>query len=206
MPELTSKERTFRLPLCRIAFHNLITPRKKKNTDDDEYSVTLIMDRAATKADPAALAAYTNAKKIVDSIVANKWGDKIKGIKTPFKNGDEKNQDIFQGQIVMDAKSKLSPQIVDGNRSLITTSSPGDPNSIYSGAYVYVNVTAYPYDVDGNKGISLALNGVQKVKDGPVLAGRPSVDQMFDDIGGEDPANYAAGAAKPAAKGDLDDL
>ena len=44
----------------------------------------------------------------------------------------------------------------------------------------------WPYDTDGNKGVTLFLNNVQKVRDGDRLAGRPDAEDDFDAVEGED--------------------
>lgn len=198
--KLTIKERTFRTPLARIAYQSLVTPRKKLNSEEMEYAVTLIFDKARLKDDPKAKAEYLAMKNVVNKVAAEKFGTNTKNVRTPFKDGDEKGKDILVGQIVVDAKSKSAPPVVGPNREPIINTVPGQPDSIYSGCYVYANLTAYAYDASGNKGVSLQLNGIQKVKDGTVLAGKPSVDQMFDDLGGDDPSNYA----EPAKADDLD--
>jgi hypothetical protein len=199
--KMTIRERTFRTPLGRIAYHSLISPRKKLNSEDLEYAVTLIFDKARIKDDPETKQQYLAMKALVNKVAAEKFGTNTKNVRTPFKDGDEKGKDILVGQIVIDAKNKSATPIVGPNREPVINSVPGQPDSIYSGCYVYANLTAYAYDTSGNKGVSLQLNGIQKVKDGPVLAGKPSVDQMFDDLGGDDPDNY-----KPASKATDEEL
>ena len=64
-----------------------------------------------------------------------------------------------------------------------------DPEAFYSGCYGRAQLNLFPYDSMGNAGIGVGLNNLQKVKDGPNLAGRqdPSdVFKGFDNSGYED--------------------
>jgi hypothetical protein len=49
-----------------------------------------------------------------------------------------------------------------------------------------VSVTAYAYDVSGNKGVTLGLNNVQMYGGGERLLGGPRAEDEFDAIEDED--------------------
>ena len=56
-----------------------------------------------------------------------------------------------------------------------------DSTEVYSGCYARVSINAFPYNVQGNKGVSFGLNHVQKIADGDYLGGRSRAADDFDD-------------------------
>jgi len=50
---------------------------------------------------------------------------------------------------------------------------------MYPGAGVRASVSAFAYDSNGNKGVSFALNNMQKVSEGERLDGRAAADDEF---------------------------
>jgi hypothetical protein len=85
-----------------------------------------------------------------------------------------------EGSYFMNFASKDQPGVV--NRK----AKPIDAKEIYSGCQVRVTYGVWPYDTDGNKGVTLFLNNVQKVADGERLAGRPEASDDFEALEGED--------------------
>lgn len=58
-------------------------------------------------------------------------------------------------------RRQVSPYVVDANIQPILQQS-----EIYSGMYGRANVSFFPYNASGKKGIGCGLNGVQKLRDG----------------------------------------
>ena len=124
--------------------------------------------------------------------------------KSPIKDGDkscngqgipykEKNPEVVGHYFLTASKypNESNPDaalhIVDRNKADILNA-----GEIYSGCYCKVNLNAYARTRTDNKGISLGLNGVQKIKDGERIGGGggPSVDDMFEASGAADPLAY----------------
>ena len=53
---------------------------------------------------------------------------------------------------------------------------------VYSGCYVYANISFYPFKSNGNKGVACGLNGVMRARDGEPLSSRISGDVAFAEI------------------------
>jgi hypothetical protein len=99
----------------------------------------------------------------------------------PLRDGDEKDDEVYEGHFYLNAKSRQRPGVVDRDKNPIM-----DEEEIYSGVWAYVSVTFFGYDVNGSKGVACGLNNVMKFKDGDHLGGRVSADADFGDIDSED--------------------
>jgi hypothetical protein len=76
----------------------------------------------------------------------------------------------------MNARTTKPVGVYDRQRNPIQ-----NPDEIYGGCKVKIAVTFYPYRQQGNNGVGVSLNGVQKISDGESFGGgRPSVESMFD--------------------------
>lgn len=127
--------------------------------------------------------------------------------KSPIKDGDkscnsqgipfkEKSPEVVghyfftASKYPTDSNPNADMPIVDRNKAEVMNA--GD---VYSGCYCKVNVNGYGRTRTDNPGISISLNGVQKIKDGERIGGGggPSVDDMFEASGSDDPLSYGAG-------------
>ena len=110
--------------------------------------------------------------------IVSKWGGKEpKKLDLPLRDGDEKEDEVYEGCYYLNAKCSTRPGIVDRDREPIT-----DEDEIYSGVYAVVSVTFFGYDVSGNRGVACGLNNVMKAKDGERLGGRVSADTEFNGV------------------------
>ena len=73
--------------------------------------------------------------------------------------------------------------IIDKDRNEIL-----DPDEVYSGSWGRASINFFPYDSNGNKGVGVGLNNIQKLKDGEHLgAARASAEDDFaDDFNDDD--------------------
>jgi hypothetical protein len=77
----------------------------------------------------------------------------------------------------LNANSKSAPGVVDKALNEII-----DKEEFYSGCWGRASINFFPYDSNGNRGIGVGLNNVQKLKDGDRLGGsRASAEDDFDD-------------------------
>lgn len=141
------------------------------------------------KTDTATLDKIKNAKKAAYELGKN---DKLKGI--PFervaftlRDGDdpaevnEQNRDDYAGHYFMNVSSKDKPGVVDQQVQPIL-----DASEVYSGCYARVSINLFPYNSNGNKGISAGLNNVQKLADGESLGGRARAEDEFDVVASDE--------------------
>ena len=57
-----------------------------------------------------------------------------------------------------------------------------DKTEVYSGCYARLSVSLYPYNTNGNRGVAVGLNHIQKIADGEPLGGaRGKAENEFDD-------------------------
>ena len=72
------------------------------------------------------------------------------------------------------ASSKNAPGVVDAAVQPIL-----DPRKVYSGVWGRVNISFFPYNNNGKKGIGCGLNHVQVLRDGEPLVDRVSAEDAF---------------------------
>ena len=60
-----------------------------------------------------------------------------------------------------------------------------DGDDFYSGCYGCATVNFFPYNSNGNMGVSAGLNNVIKIEDGERLAGGHSAEEDFGDLTGD---------------------
>jgi len=77
--------------------------------------------------------------------------------------------------------SKDAPEVVDRSAKPIMKAS-----EVYSGMLARVSYAVWAYDSNGNKGVTLLLNNVQKTGKGEKLSGKPGANEDFDAVEGED--------------------
>jgi len=165
--------------IVRLSYANLNQP-KSINDGEPKYSASVLIPKTDKKTlervDAAILAAYKDGEgklrgkgKVVPAMAA---------LKLPLRDGDaERPEDeAYEGHFFLNANNKDRPDCVDLNLQEII-----DPSELYSGMYARVRLGFYAFNTDGGKGIAVALNGVQKVKDGTHLGGREKASEVFDD-------------------------
>lgn len=161
----------------RLCFAHLFEPHAFEGQSEAKYSCMVLVP----KDDKKNLAKIKRIQEAaVKKGVATKWGGKRPanldfflrdGDTEPPSSGGEE----FDGCFFTTPKSKDAPGIVDGQLQKIL-----DPTEVYSGCYANVSVTAFPYKAMGNVGVGIALNHVQKVRDGEPLGGQGRAENDFD--------------------------
>jgi hypothetical protein len=158
---------------------------KEKKDKEPKYKLVLSVD-AEAYAGPEMKALKLACIEAAEEKFGAKAREAIKKgkIKMPWRPGTDYDEHGFpfdrEGSYFMSFSSKDQPGCVDRKAKNI------DPKLIYSGCEVRVTYGVWPYDTDGNKGVTLFLNNVQLVKKGERLAGRPEAKDDFDAMEGED--------------------
>lgn len=165
---------------ARLSYANLFEPKTIGKEGEPKYSVSLLIPKSDTR----------TVKQLKDAIIQaeadgkSRWPNEFKNPKNPLHDGDlEKPDDSnYKGHYYINASAKADnkPQLVDRKCNPIT-----DKEQLYSGCYANVGISLFPYKT-GSKGVSAGLNGVQFVKDGDRLDGRPQVEDMFSVIPDDD--------------------
>lgn len=162
----------------RLSYVNVFKPKAINEGQDPKYSVCLLIP----KEDKATL------KKIRDTIeaekkagAAEKWKGKVPAnLKTPLRDGDAERADEhpeYEGMYFINANSAKKPVILDEFKEEIL-----DPTELYSGCWGRANVNFYSFDVNGNRGIAVGLNAIQKKRDDEPLGGTVTVESAAADF------------------------
>jgi len=187
------------LPTCRLAFPVVFEKKMNDLKGKEEWSVTMLFEKG--KEDLAKL------KQTMIQAAKNEFGPdvdlgeldlkRIKDGDAPKADGTEQRPE-FKGQWVVKAATRLkAPGVVDSRVQKIL-----DPNEIYSGVFANVNVTVKAYG-QPNRGVTLYLNHVQKVKDGEQIAGGPREADVFSEF---DIAEADVDAQVDAGAADMDGM
>lgn len=190
------ERRSLQSPIGTATFVHLWEPHKFKSSKQADkepaYSVLLVFDAAAAKsAEMKALKAAVveaaeakfgaDARDRIKKFLAGKKG----GIAVPWRDANDYEEygEPFteEGAVMINFKSNTAPGIVDRRAKPIM-----DRKDIYPGCKMRVSFGVWAYDTDGNKGVTVLLNNVQKTGDGPKLAGRLDAEDEFDAIDGDD--------------------
>lgn len=159
----------------RLSYCHLFTPAKAPGSDTEKYSVSVIIPKSDKATINKINAAVEEAKK---QGASSKWGGKVPSrLHTPLRDGDEDRPDdpAYADSYFFNCSSKNRPAVVDRDIQDIL-----DPSQVYSGCYGRVNVNFYAFDTNGNRGIAVGLNSVQKIADGEPLGGAaPSANEAF---------------------------
>ena len=171
-------ETKVKTPMFRVMFANVFRARGMENDDGttgtEKYSLVMLFDEDA---DLSKLEKLAKAKR------KEKFGNKTRGIKMPFRDGEEKDElDGFEaGMTFATASSQFRPGIVDRDLEPIL-----EQSEFYSGCYARATIHCYTYDRKGNKGVAFGLNNIQKIKDGESVSGHTRAEDDFDEIDDDD--------------------
>ena len=179
-------ETSIRLGLVRFGYVNVFVPRKNEDGTDSKYSVQLLIPKKDTQAKALIEAAVEAAK---EKGKTSKWNGKIppaSKLTLPLRDGDDEFPDdpTYEGMWFMNASTsadrKPGVRILDGGQ--IVEALDGD--DFYSGCYGCATVNFFPYNFNGNMGVSAGLNNVIKIEDGERLSGGHSAEEDFGDLTG----------------------
>ncbi len=103
----------------------------------------------------------------------------------PFKDQGDKEKDgvlpepLEKGAAFLSLKSRNKPGVVDQNVQAIL-----DESEFYAGCYAQASVNPKGYDNAGNRGVSIYLNNIQKVREGEALGSRARPQDDFAKVEG----------------------
>lgn len=164
-------------PEATLSYPHLFTPSAPNPLAEPVYSCSLVF-APGTDLSILKQAAFMAARE--------RWGDKAEAliksgkVRLPFRT-DAEEKGYPAGSIFINVKSKMKPGIVsryagpDGKPQKIE-----DEEQIYPGCKVRASLRAFTYDTNGNRGVSFALNNIQKLADGERLDGRKRAEDEFE--------------------------
>lgn len=171
-------------PNTRWSYANVWDP-KSINGGTPKYSISLIIPKSDTKTvakiEAAIKAAYEEGESKLKG--TGKSVPALKNIKTPLRDGDLERSDdeAYKDSYFINANSATAPGIVDADREEII-----DRGEVYSGVYGRASINFYAFNSNGNKGIAVGLNNLQKIADGEPLGGKSRAEDDFADLEEDD--------------------
>ena len=165
--------------MVRFSYANVWEP-KSINGSDEKYSVSLIIPKTDKKTIAQIEAAIEAAKQEGKA----KFGGKIPAnLKLPLRDGDidRPEDEAYKNAYFINANSKERPGIVDRSVKPIL-----DQSEFYSGCYGRASITFYAFNQNGNKGVAVGLQNLQKLLDGEPLSGRSRAEDDFSTFDDED--------------------
>lgn len=171
-------------PVCRLAY-----PYVFEADDKGKYRAVLLF--AKENFNTNFLSEIVNEVK--SELVATKFKNGLPATfrANPLKDGDIPNSvgnTPFAGYFYCNVGSNFAPGVVASYPDPVRKKADGspapmvieDPKEIYGGVYARVQIHAYSYNFQGNCGIALSMDNIQKIKDGERLGGGKSGLDDFD--------------------------
>jgi hypothetical protein len=174
-------------PEFRVSYPKVFKPERNDLNGSDEYSLVALFAKGAD---------LSKLKAACKAAVEAKWGTDEKkwpkNLRMPFrdqadraKTDDDGNEYLpdgyVEGAFYLNLKSQKRPGVVNSRNEDII-----DDSDFYGGCYARAQVNAKAYDKNGNKGVSLYLNHVQKLRDGDPFGSAPrNAASVFEAIGDE---------------------
>lgn len=158
----------------RFSYANVLEARSI-NGGEPKYSASILISKKDTKT----LELVEKATKAAIDKGKEEYGDKFTLLKLPLRDGDEERPDdeAYKGCYFLNASSKWAPDVVDRNLEPIESE-----KDFYSGVIGRASLNFYPFNRNGNKGVAVGLNNVQKLKDGEPLTTAARAEDDFGDI------------------------
>jgi len=169
----------------RLSFAHLFEPYAAQANQDPKYSCMILIP----KSDTDTLEKVRRAQQLAaEAGKTTKFGGKIPPnlhytLRDADEEGDLERYPEMAGHYFMNLANKTAPGLIDKDKNPIL-----DRSQLYSGCYVRVQMGAFAYNSNGNKGVSFGLNHVQKWADGEPLDGSTKAEDWFDPIEDEEPA------------------
>lgn len=161
----------------RWSYANVWEP-KAINGGTPKFSVSLIIPKSDTVTVGKIKAAIEAAYKEGESKLKgnSKSVPPLSAIKTPLRDGDTERPDdpAYKDSYFLNANSSTAPGIVDADCQPILQRS-----EVYSGVYGRASINFYAFNTNGNRGIAVGLNNLQKIRDGEPLGGKASAESDF---------------------------
>lgn len=169
----------------RASYVNLWEP-KSVNGSEPKYGLQVLLPKDHPQ--------VAEIKKLVAEAAQSKFPGKVKDgqvsktLKLPLRDGDEERDEAdYAGCYFFNASAKRRPCVVDKAKTPLTK----EDGVIYSGCYVNLSLSVYPFDAQAQKGVAVGLNAVQFKADGPRLDGASDGSEFDDESGDEE---YGHGA------------
>jgi hypothetical protein len=181
-------------PTATLSYPHLDQPQapQKGQAGKPKYSATLVF---AEGTDLTALQAAVMAAG------EEKWPGKftemlrVGAVRSPFRK-DAEAKNYPTGSVFLNVRSEQKPGVVylhaGADKKPAVVPDEKIKEDLYPGASVRAQLRAFSYDSNGNKGVSFALNNIQKLGDGERLDNRQAATDAFEADLSAAPADISA--------------
>jgi len=184
-----TKVNAFNTGKLLATFVHLNEPSSATPEATPKYGLNVIIEKGSEdekKIKRAIKECYTANAKMFNNAPFEKMIKNDRIFHNPLKDGDAVNETRedegkdriaeYDDKMFLRVTSAKAVKVFDRDKQEII-----DPDDIYSGMFVRVNIKPYAFDKAGNKGIGFFLNAVMKVADGERLSGGGASADVFDD-------------------------
>lgn len=168
-------------PVGTLSYPHIAKPQAMEEGKVAKYSATVIFPEGT---DLSGLQAAAVAA--ADAAHPGKGAEMLrKGqLKSPFRT-DCEAKDYKDCVAFINVRTEKQPGAVFNYADPTTQKPKAIPadqieKELYPGAKVRVSVNAFAYNTNGNKGVSFALNNIQKIADGERIDGRAAAEDEFN--------------------------
>lgn len=180
-------------PEFRVSFPKVFKAEAFQEGQEPKYSIVMLFPK---KMSPVMQKLFDQMKALAAATAKAKWGDKMpKNLRSPFRDGSEKDLPGYEDVIFVSASSKIKPGLVNENAEPLL-----GPEEFYPGCYAHAYVTCFAYDMAGNRGVSFGVSTIQKIKDGTPFVPRNNAQDDFAPLA---PGQKSA-TSTDASSGDID--
>ena len=179
----TSTPRPPKTPPGRVAYPQFVEARPRSEGKPPRFSCTLVFDESVD---------LTAMKEAVRAAVLKDLNGKPvpPNFRNPFRSGEERRRDDgtmpdgFKPTDTFVEFWRYEKHGAPGTKKCPTVDqwrNPLPPGDVYAGMLGIVVFKPFCYNTDGNRGVSLSLEGFQKKADGTPIGSAPiDVDNAFD--------------------------
>ena len=146
-----------------VASANAKEPRFFPN-GDSKYNVRILVDKSDQKSCTKLQQHYQEALFTGATIYKTEAFTKNENLASPIKEGLQYYGAKYSNYYILDANSKVQPQVIDKQKRLLPQ------ECIKSGAVVYVAISLFPYNINGKCGISAKLHSLMFIVQGEPIA------------------------------------
>jgi len=175
----------------RCSYTSVFVPSKKPNSDDKQYTLCAMVPKSDKELVQQVLRAQTAA--IADGIEKGKFTAaqaKSPTFKKIIRDGDaaveaEERGPEFKGMLFFScnrAEGNGAPQVVKRDPESKQIVDIVNQDEFYSGAWAALDISFYPYNAGGSKGVAVGLNNVMLYKHDTRLDGRSVAAAAFKDM------------------------
>lgn len=157
----------------RASYVNVFRPKLNELNGKDEFSMVVLIPKDDERT-------LQKLREVETAAIERKFGDKAPPkLRSMLRDGDTDDtyggREGYEGHYFARVKSDRQPGVVDRNMNPII-----DEKDFRSGDYCRVSLNAYAYDAKGNRGVSLGLENVQKLRSGDPLGGASRPEDDFE--------------------------